>query len=93
MKKYTIKFQRDFVVEVGAENLTAVERLSRDLVAGFPADTCKLLSIIAEDAVVEHTAPDIKPPTSPLGRPPTRPTPGTPTIRQDVLVDAIAKAA
>lgn len=93
MKKYQVTFQRAFEVNVEADSLEVAELLAKQIIAQFPADTCKLLSIVAEDAVVQHSSPDIKPPTSPLGRPPTGGTPGTPVIRQEVLEDQIAEAA
>jgi hypothetical protein len=91
MKKYFVVFQRDFEVEVEAESTADAAVLARQIVAQFPAGTCKLLSIKAED-YVEPPEP-ATPPSKPRGRPNGGGTPGTPVVKKEVLADAIAEAA
>lgn len=89
MKKFNVKFSREFEVEIEAENTQIAEALTHQVMAQFPPDTCKLLSIIAEGVQIETSDK----PTPPFGRPNGGGSPGTPVARQEVLVDQIAKAA
>lgn len=86
--KYIAKFIRAFSGEIEAKDLAEAERFARDVVNQFSPGTAKLLSIHPEG----YIDPDDKPTfTGPRG--PDAPTPGTPVVKQDVLVDQIAKAA
>jgi hypothetical protein len=91
--KYHIKFQRDFEVEFEALDMESAEKLAHDLVAQFPAGSCKLLSIYADDykAPPDDPAPVVSPPRG--GSPVGGGTPGTPVVKTEILVDQIAEAA
>lgn len=91
MKKFTVKFQREFEVEVEADSLETAEQLARQVLLQFPPQTAKLLSILPE-GYIEPVAP---PPqlSPPRGRPLGGGSPGTPVVKQEVLVDQIAEAA
>jgi hypothetical protein len=94
MKKFNVKFQREFEVQVEADSLEIAGQLARQVLAQFPAGSCKLLSIYAEDYVepTESIGPDQ--PTPPRGGSPLGGgSPGTPTATVPVLVDQIAEAA
>lgn len=90
MRKFHVKFLREFEVEIQAESTAVAEQMAQRLTGQFPPETCKLLSIIAEDAP-KAEAP--KPPNKPWGRPNGGGSPGTPTIRVPELIDQIAEAA
>ena len=49
MKKFKVKFQREFEVDVHAETIEMARTLTDAVLGQFPKDTCKLLSIYAED--------------------------------------------
>ena len=51
MKKYHVKFLRLFEVDVEADDIKIAEALARQVLAQFPAGTCKLLEVKAEDYV------------------------------------------
>lgn len=85
--KYTAKFSRTFEAVIEAENIVEAQKLARDVVNQFSPGVAKLLSILPEG----YVDPDSKPPVGP--RSPDAPTPGTPVVKQDVLVDQIAKVA
>ena len=51
MKKFNVKFSREFEVDVEAETTEIAQALARNIIAQFPKGSCKLLSIIAEDYV------------------------------------------
>lgn len=91
MKKFQVKFVREFEVGIEAVDTPTAEALARQVLAQFPKDTVKILSIIAEDAVV-YTSEDPEP-TKPWGRPNGGGSPGTPTVKVPELVDQVAKAA
>lgn len=57
MNKFNVKFQRDFEVQIEADTVELAEKLANQVLAQFPKDTCKLLSIIPEGYVepVEST--------------------------------------
>ena len=61
MKKYHVKFLRLFEVDVEADDIKIAEALARQLLAQFPAGTCKVLEIRAEDYVepIEKVEPTI----------------------------------
>lgn len=90
MSKFTVKFQRDFEVDIEVESTAHAQVWAQTMILQFPKETCKILSIIREGVEVE-TTPD-KPPT-PFGRPNGGGSPGTPVIRVETLVDQIAEAA
>lgn len=92
MKKYNVTFQREFEVGIEAESTEIAEKLANQVLTQFPKGSCKLLSIIADDAVV-FTSEDPEPPTRPWGRPNGGGSPGTPTVKLPELVDQVAKAA
>lgn len=92
MKNYSVKFAREFEVQVQADTLEVAQVLARRVIAQFPTDSCKLLSIIAEGCEVESVSPPEKP-QPPFGRPSGGGTPGTPVVRVEELVDQIAEAA
>lgn len=92
MNKYRIKFQRDFEVDVEAEGIQLAEGIGKAILAQFPKDTCKLLSIEAHGEVAAVQPEKPTPPFKPRGRPNGGGTPGTPVVRQqEVLVDQIAQ--
>lgn len=51
MKKFVIKFQRDFEVEFEAADLKTAGEYAKRIVDNFPQGTCKILSVRAEDCV------------------------------------------
>lgn len=61
MKKFHVKYQRDFQVEISAETAADAKRIADHNFKQYLSGTCKLLSIIAEDAVVEGYSPPFKP--------------------------------
>lgn len=83
--KYNVKFTRVIEGQIEASSLEEAARAARAHVAQIP--NAKLLSILPGG----YVDPDSKPPVGP--RSPDAPTPGTPVVKQDVLVDQIAKAA
>lgn len=96
MKKFSVKFLREFEVEVEAVSTAAAQAMAERIVAQFPEGTCKLLSVIAEGVEVEVAAEITEqgrttPPRG--GRPNGGGSPGTPVVRTEVLVDQIAEAA
>lgn len=92
MPKFTIKYQHEFTAVVEAADLIEAERIARKELSAEPRT--KLLYIAAEGVVAVPTEPDGKPtPPRPFGRPNGGGTPGTPVLKKDILVDAIAKAA
>lgn len=91
MKKFSVKFLREFEVEIQAESAEIASQLAAKVLAQFPKDSCKLLSIIQEGVKTEEADPG---PRRPRGGPPNLGgSPGTPVIRQEVLIDQVAKAA
>lgn len=99
MKKYLVKFQREFEVEVEAVSSVAAQVIVRGILVQFPAGSTKLLSIV-EEGHADHEcvgcAQDgpIKPVDGPSGGNPHKGgTPGAGTPRVEVLVDQIAQAA
>lgn len=93
MKKFTVKLQRDFEVEVEAEDIVIADALARQVLAQFPEGTCKLLSIKADDYKEPPEEPDPVPFKPRGGKPNGGGTPGTPVVRNEILVDQIAEAA
>ena len=91
MNKYRIKFQRDFEMDVEAEGIQLAEKIGQAILAQFPKDTCKLLSIEAHGEVAAVQPEKPQPPLKPRGRPNGGGTPGTPVARREVLVDQIAQ--
>lgn len=91
MKKFTVKFQREFEVEVEADSLETAEQLARQVLLQFPPQTAKLLSILPE-GYIEPVAP---PPqlSPPRGRPLGGGSSGPTIVRVPVLIDQIAKVA
>lgn len=91
MKKFVAKFLREFEVEIQAESTAAAAQAARKVLDQFPKDTVRVLSVIAEGAVIETPAPT---PGPRRGGPPTLGgSPATPTIKVPVLADQIAEAA
>lgn len=99
MKKFKVKFSREFEVDVEAESGTIAEAMARSIITQFPPGTCKLLSVIAEGHGEMECAGCAVDPMNPYGKPRgPKPdghggTPGTPVVRQEVLVDQVAEAA
>ena len=97
MKKYLVKFQRDFEVEIEADTVGVVQGLARNVLRQFPEGTCKLLSITREGYVDKPCigCQEDGPLPSRRGPPDNKPlgggSPGTPTVRVPELVDQIAK--
>lgn len=89
MKKFTVKFQRDFEAEIEAVDIDIAGTIAHNIVAQFPAGTCKLLSVLPEG----YVPPADPEPVRPRGGPPSGGTPGTPVVKQEILADQIAKAA
>lgn len=48
MNKFNAKFQREFEVQIEADDIQTAEQLARRVLTGFPAGTTKLLSILPE---------------------------------------------
>jgi hypothetical protein len=46
MKKFTVKFTREFEVEIEAIDAKIAEMLAKQVMAQFPEGTCKMLSVI-----------------------------------------------
>lgn len=92
MKNFNVRFAREFEVQVQADETAIAEVLAKRVIAQFPKDSCKLLSIIAEGCEVESVSPPEKP-QPPFGRPNGGGTPGTPVVRVEELVDQVAEAA
>lgn len=98
MKKFHVKFVREFEVDVEADDAVIANKLANAILAQFPAGTCRLLSIIAEGYVEAECAGCAVDPMNPHGRPrggnPNGGgSPGTPVVKQEVLVDQVAEAA
>jgi hypothetical protein len=101
MKKFTVKFLREFEVEIEAENGAHAKNIAERILTQFPAGTCKLLSLVAEDYTEQpcQGCLDFGPIKSEVGTPPRggHPngggSPGTPIIRTEEIVDQIAAAA
>ncbi len=51
MQTYKVKFSRDFEVDIHAETLPLAGQLAKQVIAQFPAGSCKILSIIPEGYV------------------------------------------
>jgi hypothetical protein len=97
MRKFTAKYQREFEVEIEAKTTAEADVLARGVLAQFPEGTIKLLSCVADD-YIEGECTDCTPdPMNPTGKPGGNPnkggTPGTPVVKQEVLVDQVAEAA
>lgn len=71
MKKFIATFTRTFYADFEAGNIEAAAVMAQRVVAQFPKDVCKLVSIYAED-YVEPPEPEI--PAPPRNKPPS----GTP---------------
>lgn len=97
MKKFTVKFVREFEVEVQAEDASAAKLLADRVLTQFPKGTTKLLSLVAEDYVESKCAGCAVDPLNPHGKPRGNPdgggSPGTPVIRIEELADQVAEAA
>lgn len=97
MKKFTVKFQREFEVQVEAETPAIAQQLTKQIMAQFPEGTCKLLSIVAEDYIEGECAGCKEAVKSggkpPHGKPDGGGTPGATVVRVPVLVDQVAEAA
>ena len=52
MKNFHVKFIREFEVDVQADTTEVAGQLAKQIIAQFPAGTCKLLSVV-EDGYVE----------------------------------------
>ncbi len=99
MKKFNATLVREFQVGIEADSAAIAERIAHQVMAQFPAGTCRLLSLI-EDGYEEKPcaacdAGDLKKPDQPPphGTPTPGGSPGTPTVSVPVLVDQVAKAA
>lgn len=97
MKKFTVKFARQFDVEIEADTSESARSIADRILEQFPKDSCKLLSIIAEGAEIEVLAEISgetgRKPTPPSGPPNLGGSPATPVVRLPVLEDQIAAAA
>lgn len=92
MKKFNVKFQREFDAQIEADTpAMAAQMLSRQV------GSCKVLSIIADD-YIERPCPACKDAVKSGGKPPHGTpegggNPGATVVRVPVLVDQIAAAA
>lgn len=99
MKKFQVKFVREFEVGIEAEDAVTAKALADEIVKQFPPETSRVLSIIAEDYVEGDCAGCAVDPHKPYGKPkgpkpdPSGGSPSTPTMKVPVLVDQIAEAA
>lgn len=98
MKKFKVKFVREFEVQIQAENGAMASQVGSSIIAQFPKDTCKLLSIIAEDYVESECSGCAVDPMNPKGKPRGGPpnlggNSGGTVVKVPVLVDQIAAAA
>lgn len=99
MKKFSVKFLREFEVEIQADNGDSAAQIASSILAQFPKGSCKLLSIVAEDYIERGcTACEegtIKPSSGkpPHGNPGGGGSPGTPVVRTEEMVDQVAEAA
>ena len=48
LRKFNVQFLRRFEVQIEADSLATAERLAREVLKQFPADSVRLLSIIPE---------------------------------------------
>lgn len=99
MKQFKVKFVREFEVGVEAEDAVHAKSLADEIVKQFPADTCRLLSVI-DDAYVEGECGGCAvDPHKPYGKPkgpkpdPSGGSPSTPVMKVPMLVDQVAQAA
>jgi hypothetical protein len=60
MKKFIAKYQRDFEVDIEAEDMAHAEALSKNIVSGFSVGTCKMLSLTEQGVPNIPVAIDIK---------------------------------
>lgn len=95
MKKFNVKFLREFEVDVEADDTAHAELAAQTIIQQFAPGACKLLSIVAEGVAIEVVTK-----AGPEGRTPPRSgppnlggSPGTPTVKVPVLVDQVAEAA
>lgn len=91
MKKFHVKFLREFEVQIEAVDLATANDLAGAIIGQFPEGSCKLLSVVAEGVVA---VPDGDPPRRSWGKPdPSGGSPGTPVVRVEELVDQVSEAA
>lgn len=99
MKTFKVKFVREFEVDVEADSGVGAANIAATILEQFPKDTCKVLSIIAEDYVEGECTGCAVDPMKPHGKPkgpkpdPSGGSPATPVMKVPVLVDQIAVAA
>lgn len=100
MKKFNVRFVREFEVQIEADSTDIAQALAAQVLAQFPPNSTKILSIVAEGVDMEVPCAEceangpIKPhPHRPTNNPSSGGSPGTPTISVPVLVDQIASAA
>lgn len=53
--KFNVKFQREFEIQINASDLAAAEARAHGVLAQFPSETCKLLSIVTAERVPSDT--------------------------------------
>lgn len=85
--KFHAKFLREFVIEIEANSMTEAQKAARLCMSQI--EGAKLMSIHV-DGYKEPPEPQ-KP--LPFGTPPKGGSPGTPVVKQEILVDQIAEAA
>lgn len=99
MKKFKVKYVREFEVDVEAEDSVIALNFADAVVAQFPEGTCRLLSIIDWEYVERECAGCAVDPMNPHGKPkgpkpdPSGGSPATPVMKVPVLVDQVAQAA
>lgn len=99
MKKFKIKFVREFEVDVEADSGAAAAQIAAAIPEQFPKDTCRLLSIIDWEHLERECAGCAVDPMNPHGKPkgpkpdPSGGSPATPVMKVPVLVDQVAQAA
>lgn len=89
--KYVARFERTFECEVMAKDIKEAQTLARFALKEFPEGTCRMVSLKRDGYVDPPDAP-APTPVKPRNKPPGG-SPGTPIVRQEVLVDQIAEAA
>lgn len=98
MKKFTVKFVREMEFETEAEDSAQARVIAEKTLTRYPKNTCKLLSIVAEDYVDGECAGCAVDPMNPHGKPRGGPpnlggNSGGTVVKLPVLVDQVAEAA
>lgn len=97
MRKFNVKFIREFHMQIEADSSAMARQLTQGFLEQLPQDSWRLLSIIAEDYVeqpcegcaVDELNPNGRPPA---GNPEGGGTPGGTVVKLPTLVDQVAAA-